>query len=142
MNSLESYDRAMAYKDSEANAICLCQGNFTLFCDDVPGAIRHFGNKGRLAFGHFRDVQGTAFDFAETFHDQGMTDKVGCMEAWHEIGFSGPLRPDHVPTLAGGVQRRSGVRVARSTARRRLPPGLACRRLAAFRCGCQRVSRD
>ena len=101
MNSLESYDRAMAYKDSEANAICLCQGNFTLFCDDVPGAIRHFGNKGRLAFGHFRDVQGTAFDFAETFHDQGMTDKVGCMEAWHEIGFSGPLRPDHVPTLAG-----------------------------------------
>ena len=57
MNSLESYDRAMAYLDSEANAICLCQGNFALFCDDVAGAIRHFGNKGRLAFGHFRDVE-------------------------------------------------------------------------------------
>ena len=32
---------------------------------------------------------------------QRLPDKVGCMEAWHEIGFFGPLRPDHVPTLAG-----------------------------------------
>jgi mannonate dehydratase len=100
MNSIESYERAMAYRESEANAICLCQGNFALFCD-VPGAIRLFGDKGRLAFGHFRDVAGTAVDFAETFHDEGMTDKVACMRAWQEVGFDGVLRPDHVPTLEG-----------------------------------------
>ena len=23
------------------------------------------------------------------------------MEAWHDVGFAGPLRPDHVPTLHG-----------------------------------------
>src|SRR5581483_4853674 len=101
MNSVESYERAMAYVESEANAICLCQGNFALFCDDLPGAIRLFGKAGRLAFGHFRDVEGTAEDFMETFHDQGMSDKVDCMRAWHEIGFTGVLRPDHVPTLEG-----------------------------------------
>jgi mannonate dehydratase len=98
MNSLESYDRAMAYMESEANAICLCQGNFTLFCD-VPDAIRRYGR--RIAFGHFRDVDGDALDFVETFHDEGKTDKVAAMRAWHEIGFAGPIRPDHVPTLEG-----------------------------------------
>jgi mannonate dehydratase len=101
MNSVESFERAMAYVESEANAICLCQGNFTLFCDDLPAVIRQFGRKGQLAFGHFRDVSGTAVDFEETFHDQGQTDKLACMEAWHEIGFTGVLRPDHVPTLEG-----------------------------------------
>src|SRR5262249_6845015 len=101
MNSVESFERAMAYVDSEANAICLCQGNFTLFCSDLPAVIRQFGRQRRLAFGHFRDVQGVATDFEETFHDQGMTDKLECMRAWHEIGFDGVLRPDHVPTLEG-----------------------------------------
>ncbi len=101
MNSIDSFERAMAYVESEANAICLCQGNFTLFCDDLPDVIRRFGKRGQLAFGHFRDVSGTAVDFEETFHDQGQTDKLACMEAWHEIGFTGVLRPDHVPTLEG-----------------------------------------
>ena len=101
MNSVESFERAMAYRESEANAICLCQGNFTLFCDDLPAVVRAFGRAGRIAFGHFRDVDGTALDFVETFHDQGRTDKVECMRAWHDFDFSGVLRPDHVPTLAG-----------------------------------------
>lgn len=101
MNSIESYERAMDHIESEANAICLCQGNFALFCDDIAGAIRRFGSQGRIAFGHFRDVDGDAFDFVETFHDEGKTDKVAAMDAWHEIGFTGPIRPDHVPTLEG-----------------------------------------
>jgi mannonate dehydratase len=101
INSVESYERAMGYVESEANAICLCQGNFALFCDDLPSVIRAFGKRGNLAFGHFRDVDGVATEFVETFHDEGMTDKVACMRAWHEIGFTGVLRPDHVPTLEG-----------------------------------------
>jgi D-mannonate dehydratase len=32
---------------------------------------------------------------------QGKTDKVAAMQAWVEIGFDGPIRPDHVPTLEG-----------------------------------------
>ena len=101
MNSVEAFERAMAHVESEANAICLCQGNFTLFCDDLPAVIRRFGSRGNLAFGHFRDVDGTATDFVETFHDEGMTDKVACMQAWHAFDFGGVLRADHVPTLEG-----------------------------------------
>ncbi len=92
-----------------------------------PEAIRRFGSKGRLAFGHFRDVEGTALDFTETFHDEGMTDKVACMQAWHDIGFD--VRPASRPRsdARGRVERRSRVRVARSPPRGRVPPGAARR---------------
>ncbi len=100
MINVEAFERAMEIIDSPANAICLCQGNFTLFCDDLPAVIRYFGGQGRIAFGHFRDVRGTADDFVETFHDEGMTDMLGCMDAWHSFEFDGVLRADHVPTLA------------------------------------------
>ena len=101
MVSVDAFERALALADSEAHALCFCQGNMTLVTDDVPGAIRHFGDRGRIAFGHFRDVRGVPARFVETFHDEGQTDMRACMDAWHEIGFEGVLRPDHVPTLHG-----------------------------------------
>lgn len=39
--------------------------------------------------------------FIEVFHDEGPTDMLECMRAYHETGFDGPMRPDHVPALAG-----------------------------------------
>jgi mannonate dehydratase len=101
MISVEAFERVLGLVESPANAVCFCQGNFALMTDDLPGAIRHLGSDGRIAFGHFRDVRGTADDFVETFHDDGPTDMSACMEAWHEIPFDGVLRPDHVPTLTG-----------------------------------------
>lgn len=101
MTSVEALERALTLAESEANALTLCQGNVTLMTDDVPGAIRHLGRDGRIVFGHFRDARGTPERFVETFHDDGQTDMLACMEAWHEIDFDGVIRPDHVPTLAG-----------------------------------------
>ena len=37
----------------------------------------------------------------ETFHDDGQTDMYQAMRTYAEIGFEGPVRPDHVPTMAG-----------------------------------------
>ncbi|MDO8208780.1 mannonate dehydratase [Conexibacter sp. CPCC 206217] len=101
MNSLDAFERVLEFVDTPANSLTLCQGNWTLMTDDVPGAIRHFGGMGRIAFGHFRDVRGTAERFVETFHDEGQTDMLQAMIAWHEIDFDGVLRCDHVPTLEG-----------------------------------------
>jgi mannonate dehydratase len=103
MTSVDAFQRAMDLIDTPANAITLCQGNFTLMTDDLPGVIRHFGRQGRIAFGHFRDVRGTPEHFVETFHDDGQSDMYACMKAWADIGFDGVMRPDHVPTLEGDV---------------------------------------
>ena len=41
------------------------------------------------------------FKFEETFHDEGQIDMYAAMKAYYDIGFTGPIRPDHVPTMAG-----------------------------------------
>ncbi len=104
----ENYDRAMAMIESEANAICFCQANFGLMDSPtrVPDLIRHYGE--RIAFAHFRDVRGTAENFVETFHDEGHTDMFACMEAYRDIGFDGPIRPDHAPAMEGDPNTRPG----------------------------------
>jgi len=101
LGSVDAFQRALELVPSHANAITLCQGNFTLMTDDVPGAIRQFGSQGAIAFVHFRDVRGVAEKFVETFHDEGQTDMLACMRAYHEVGFHGSLRIDHAPTLDG-----------------------------------------
>jgi mannonate dehydratase len=99
MRSIENYDRLLDLVPSPVNGIALCQGNFTLMTDDLPGVIRHFGDK--IFFVHFRDVRGTVENFVETFHDDGKTDMLACMRAYRDIGYDGVCRPDHVPTMEG-----------------------------------------
>ncbi|MGQ9814203.1 MAG: mannonate dehydratase, partial [Candidatus Roseilinea sp.] len=101
MRSVENFQRLLDMYPSPVNGIALCQGNFTLMTDDLPGVIRHFGRQGKIFFAHFRDVRGTAEKFEETFHDEGKTDMLACMQAYKDIGFEGVLRPDHVPTMEG-----------------------------------------
>ncbi len=101
MRSIENYQRLLDLYPSPVNGIALCQGNFTLMTDDLPGVIRNFGKQGKIFFAHFRDVRGTPEKFVETFHDDGKTDMLACMEAYRDIGFEGVLRPDHVPTMEG-----------------------------------------
>lgn len=98
-NSIESYDRILDVVDSEYNGVTFCQGNFAAMGVDVPETIRHFGD--RINFVHFRDVDGEADNFVETWHDDGPTDMLAAMQAFESVGFDGPMRPDHVPTMAG-----------------------------------------
>jgi mannonate dehydratase len=99
MNSVENFERLIELFPSSHNAICLCQGTFASMGVDIPGTIRRLGK--HIKYVHFRDVRGTRESFAETFHDNGPTDMAAAMRAYREIGFSGPLRPDHVPRLFG-----------------------------------------
>jgi mannonate dehydratase len=104
LRSIENYQKLLDLVPSPVNGIALCQGNFTLMTDDLPGAIRHFGSQNKIFFVHFRDVRGTPEKFAETFHDEGKTDMLACLRAYKEVGFEGVCRPDHVPTMEGDAE--------------------------------------
>lgn len=99
MNSVESFERLVTLVPNSSNAICFCQGTFATMGVDIPAAIRRLGP--HIKYVHFRDVRGTAERFVETFHDNGPTDMAAAMRAYREVGFSGPIRPDHVPQLVG-----------------------------------------
>lgn len=108
MRSLDAFQRVIDMAPSPYNGVAFCQGNFALMTDDMPEAIRHFGQQKKIFFVHFRDVRGTAEKFVETFHDDGPTDMLACMKAYREIGFEGVLRPDHVPTMEGDSNDHAG----------------------------------
>jgi mannonate dehydratase len=106
MRSIENYQRLLDIVPSPMNTITMCQGNFTLMTDNLPGVIRKFGKN--ISFIHFRDVRGVPKKFEETWHDAGKTDMLACMRAYKDIDFNGALRPDHVPTVEGDSNANAG----------------------------------
>ncbi len=108
MRSIDNYQRLLELVPSPMNGITLCQGNFTLMTDDLPGVIRKFGEQGKIFFVHFRDVRGTVEKYEETWHDAGKTDMLACLQAYRDIKFDGVLRPDHVPTVEGDSNENAG----------------------------------
>jgi mannonate dehydratase len=99
MRSVEAFERLVETVPSPANGICFCQGCFAEIDVDVPATIRRLAK--HIHFVHFRDVRGCVPKFVETFHDDGKTDMFAAMRTYKEIGFAGPMRPDHVPLLEG-----------------------------------------
>lgn len=99
MHNVDCFDELLRRYPSPSNGICFCLGTFAAMGCDIPETIRRFGEK--ISYVHFRDVRGTPDAFAETFHDNGPTDMASAMRALREIGFSGAMRPDHVPQMVG-----------------------------------------
>jgi len=97
--SADNVERAINLVKSPVNGITMCQGCFATMGENVPATIKRFSDK--IFFSHFRDVRGEKNHFEEVYHDDGITDMYAAMKAYYEIGFTGPIRPDHVPTMVG-----------------------------------------
>lgn len=101
MRSPEAYRRLIEIVPSEHNAVHFCQGCFTEMGADIPAEIRYFGSRNRIAAVDFRNVLGTANDFREAFPDEGQADMAVAMQAYLEVGFDGPMCPDHAIRIDG-----------------------------------------
>lgn len=101
LTSADAMERAINLVPSEYSGITLCQGVLATAGENIPATIRRFAKNDKIFFVHFRDIKGTAENFEETFHDDGITDLYECMQAYKEVGYDGVARPDHVPTMAG-----------------------------------------
>lgn len=104
-HSPDAFRRARALAgDSPSWAVELCLGTVS----EMPGGpaavremIEEFGPAGRIAYVHFRDVQGTVPAFAECFLGEGNFDPLETMRLLARSGFDGPLLDDHVPAVVG-----------------------------------------
>lgn len=99
--SRENIQKAIDLVPSPNLGVTMCQANFAAMGENVYECIEHFGRQNKIFFVHFRDISGTLECFHETFHDNGQTDMVRALECYRDAGFDGPVRIDHVPTMAG-----------------------------------------
>lgn len=102
-SSPADFQRAYArYADSPAWGVNLCLGTCSQMrggAENVRQMIDFFGPKGRIFYGHFRDVQGTVPVFQECFLGEGNYDPAEMMTRLINSGFDGFLLEDHVPHM-------------------------------------------
>jgi mannonate dehydratase len=99
MNSFEGFKRTMAIGDSPNHGLDSCHGCWAEMGPGVLGAVRYFGERGKILYMHVRDVQGTVSCFQECFIDEGNNDMFEVVKTLKEVGFTGFLIPDHVPHM-------------------------------------------
>ena len=87
------------------NGVTLCTGSLSSNPDnDIPDIIRSVGD--RIHFVHMRNTKHTApgvFEEAAHYATDGSLDMVEIMRALIDIGFEGPIRPDHGRAIWGEV---------------------------------------
>ncbi len=93
----ESLARILSIVDDPANGLTFCTGSLGADpSNDLPALIREFGS--RIHFAHCRNVKHTGErSFHEVAHPSvlGNVDMKQVMRAYHDVGFEGPMRPDH-----------------------------------------------
>ena len=89
--------RMMKMVDNPHNGVTFCSGSYgTNLDNDLPDMIRSL--KGRIHFAHVRNLKfNSPTDFEEAAHlsSDGTFDMYEIMLALYDIGFDGPIRPDH-----------------------------------------------
>jgi mannonate dehydratase len=107
INNKENILRLMRAVDNPLNGVTLCTGSLgTNPRNDLPGIIAAL--KGRIHFAHVRNLRhnsSDAVDFEEAAHlsSDGSLDMYAVMKALYDIGFDGPIRPDHGRAVWGEV---------------------------------------
>lgn len=109
VTSRENFERVINLVDSPSNGITLCSGSLGSNPENnIPEIIRYFGGKKRIHFAHTRNIK---FVGEKKFHESSHLSKDGdfdmyeIMKAYHDVGFEGPMRPDHGRMIWGEVAR-------------------------------------
>ncbi len=97
ITNLPNLQRMIKMVDNPHNGVTFCSGSYGTNPDNnLPGMIRAL--KGRIHFAHVRNLQHNfPGDFEESAHlsSDGSFDMYEIMKALYDIGFTGPIRPDH-----------------------------------------------
>ncbi len=110
--NFENFRRAMETFDSPMHGLDFCHGCWSEMRAGagVLDAIRYFGDRGKIFYVHFRDVQGPVEDFKECYLGDGNCDPVETIRTLKQVGFHSFLIPDHVPRMVGDGDWRHRAR--------------------------------
>lgn len=101
MRDFTGIERALEIGASPSHKLEFCVGTWSEMGPGVADRMRHFGARGRIAYVHFRDVQGSVPAFRECFLGEGNVDPVEIVRTLLEIDFDGFVLDDHTPGIIG-----------------------------------------
>ncbi|MDY5440372.1 MAG: mannonate dehydratase [Eubacteriales bacterium] len=104
ITSEKNIDRFLSLVDSKYNGLTFCTGSLGASKDnDLVKMVDKYCKMGRIHFMHVRNIRLVEDGFEECAHDNtaGSLDILGIMNALHQNGFDGYLRPDHGRMIFG-----------------------------------------
>ncbi|QCV96247.1 mannonate dehydratase [Acidipropionibacterium acidipropionici] len=108
-HSMADLDAIVEMVDSPANSLCVCTGSLGSDpANDVPAILTRFGDKGRVAAAHCRNVRHLGHrHFQEAAHlsADGSLDMYAIMRAIHDHAPDAYIRPDHGRMIWGETGR-------------------------------------
>ena len=104
--SFDGFKKGMELVPSDNLALDFCMGCWSEMRGGagVLEALEYFGSRRKIAYVHFRDVQGSADRFQECFLGEGNVDVVQAMLTLKRVGFDGFFIDDHVPHMVEDTQ--------------------------------------
>lgn len=102
LGTVDGLKRFVEISASPFHGLNFCVGtiasNLNNPAEEMLDVVRYFGRKRKIFNVHFRNIRGKRDNFQEVYVDEGDIDMYGLMRALREIGYSGMIMPDHVPT--------------------------------------------
>lgn len=109
----DHYQRVLDTVPSPANGMEICVGTMSEMPGvDIYAALDRLSQTGRIGYIHFRNVQGKAPNYRETFIDDGDTDMIRVLQVLHRNRFDGVLIPDHTPLIECDAPWHAGMAYA------------------------------
>ena len=95
----KNIDRFLSLYDDTHHGLTLCSGSLGCAAfNDYARMVRKYGAMGRIHFAHVRNIKildDGSFEESAHYSPCGSLDIVEILKAYHDVGFTGYLRPDH-----------------------------------------------
>jgi mannonate dehydratase len=104
------YQRLIDISPSPSNMLEFCLGTLAEMTEgNLYETVDQYSAQGRIAYVHFRNVQGKVPHYHETFIDDGDIDMLCVLAILHRNQFEGVLIPDHSPQMTCGAPWHAGM---------------------------------
>jgi len=111
----ELYQKLLDVVPSRSNSLELCMGTIAEMKDgefDLYEALDRYSRQGKIAYVHFRKVNGKVPKYREVFVDEGETDMIKALRILRDNNFDGVLIPDHTPQMNCAAPWHAGMAFA------------------------------